>query len=89
MYKGFSHRTESDLLLFHFITNVLILIIKQYMYCKYFYSHFSRWAILAQLLPKYLITKEVCSTSTTIVFPRIPYLVPALAQSFCMLHVAM
>ena len=25
----------------------------------------------------------------TIVFPRIPYLVPALAHSFCMLHVAM
>ena len=26
---------------------------------------------------------------TSIVFPRIPYLVPALAHSFCMLHVAM
>ena len=38
---------------------------------------------------KYLITKEVCSKSTSIVFPRIPYLIPALAQSFCMLHVAM
>ena len=46
-------------------------------------------AILAQLLPKFLITKEVCSKSTSIVFPRIPYLVPALAQNFCMLHVAM
>ena len=46
-------------------------------------------AILAQLLPKYLITKEACSKSTSIVFPRIPYLVPALGQNFCMLHVAM
>ena len=46
-------------------------------------------AILAQLLPNFLITKEVCSKSTSIVFPRIPYLVPALAQNFCMLHVAM
>ena len=46
-------------------------------------------AILAQLLPKLLTTKEVCSKSTSIVFPRIPYLVPALAHSFCMLHVAM
>ena len=46
-------------------------------------------AILAQLLPKFLITKEVCSKLTSIVFPRIPYLVPALAQNFCMLHVAM
>ena len=46
-------------------------------------------AILSQLLPKYLITKEVCSKSTSKVFTRTPYLVPALAQSFCMLHVAM
>ena len=46
-------------------------------------------AILAQLLPKFLTTKEVCSKSTSIVFPRVPYLVPALAHSFCMLHVAM
>ena len=46
-------------------------------------------AILAQLLPKFLITKEVCSKLTSIVFPRIPYLEPALAQNFCMLHVAM
>ena len=45
--------------------------------------------ILTQLPPKLLITKEVCSKSTSIVFPRIPYLVPALAQSFCMLHVVM
>ena len=46
-------------------------------------------AILAQLLPKFLITKEVCSKLTSIVFPRIPYLVPALAQNFSMLHMAM
>ena len=39
-------------------------------------------AILTQLLPQFLITKEVCSKSTSIVFPRIPYLVPALAQEF-------
>ena len=45
--------------------------------------------ILARLLPKFLITKEVCSKSTSIVFPSIPYLVPALAQNFCMLHVTM
>ena len=38
-------------------------------------------AILAQLLPKILITKGVCSKSTSIVFPRIHYLVHALAQS--------
>ena len=38
---------------------------------------------------KILITKEVCSKLTSIVFPRIPYLVPALAQNFCMLYVAM
>ena len=39
--------------------------------------------------PKFLITKEVCSKSTSLVFPRILYLVPVLAQNFCMLHVAM
>ena len=44
---------------------------------------------IAQLLPKILITKEVCSKSTSIVFPTIPYIVPALPQSFLMLHVAM
>ena len=33
--------------------------------------------------------KEVCSKSTSKVFSRIPYLVFALAHSFCMLHVAM
>ena len=38
---------------------------------------------------KILITREVCSKSTSIFFPRIPYLALALAQNFCMLHVAM
>ena len=33
--------------------------------------------------------KEVCSKPTSIIFPRIPCLVPALAQNLCMLHVAM
>ena len=46
-------------------------------------------AILAPLLQKYSVTKEVCSKSTSIVLSRIPFLVPVLAQSFCMLHVAM
>ena len=46
-------------------------------------------AILAQLLPNFFITKAVCSKSTSIVFPRIPYLVPALAQSFFMLYMTM
>ena len=40
-----------------------------------------------RLLPKFSTTKQVCSNSTSKVFLRIPYLVPALAQSFCMLHV--
>ena len=45
-------------------------------------------AIHVRLLPKFSTTKQVCSKSTSKVFLRIPYLVPALALSFVMLHVA-
>ena len=45
-------------------------------------------AIQVRLLPKCLTTKQVCSKSTSKVFLRTPYLVPALALSFFMLHVA-
>ena len=38
---------------------------------------------------KKIITKEVCSKTTSMVFPRIPYCVLALAQSFCMSNVVM
>ena len=45
-------------------------------------------AILVRLLPNFSTTKQVCSKSTSKVFLRILYLVPALALSFFMLHVA-
>ena len=45
-------------------------------------------AIEVRLLQKLSTTKQVCSKSTSKVFLRIPYLVPALALSFFMLHVA-
>ena len=45
-------------------------------------------AIHVRLLPKFSTTKQVCSKSTSKVSLRIPHLIPALALSFFMLHVA-
>ena len=57
-------------------------------YCEYKESHAFLIAIQVRLLPKFLTTKQVCSNSTSKVFLKIPYRARALAQSFCMLHVA-
>ena len=44
-------------------------------------------AIQVRLLPKFSTTKKIYSKSTSKVFLRFPYLVPALVLSFFMLHV--